>query len=293
MHQPLRLALLTTAIYSGSVLAQAKPIDISAQSMGSALTSLATQSGIQILFNADEVKGSKVAPLHGQLGPEEALRKLLEGTGLIFSNTGKGTYVVKRSASGQTVLPEVLVTAEAEHGYKQEKATVAGKVPLRLREIPNSVSVLTRQQMDDQDMVTMGDAMQQITGVTVIANDTTSNQYIARGYGLGVIYDGVTSYNGMNPSHQFDLPLYERIEVLRGPAGLLRGSGDPGGVVNLVKKRPKEAYGPRAPDRGTTIVRKGILPARSMPTKRCGAVLSFLTKTGTIFTITRTARNGW
>jgi len=246
MHQPLRLALLVAAIHSGGAIAQAKPVDIAAQNLGSALTALATQSGIQILFNADEVKGATVAPLYGQLGPEEALRKLLAGSGLVFSNTGKGTYVVQKrpvSESAVKVLPEVLVTADAEHGYKAAKATVAGKSPQTLREIPNSVSVLTRQQMDDQEMVSMVDAMQQITGITVIANDNLSSQYIARGYGLGVMYDGVTSYNGMNPSHQFDLPLYERIEVLRGPAGMLRGVGEPGGVVNLVKKRPKDAFG--------------------------------------------------
>lgn len=242
MHQPLRIALLVAAVYSGSAFAQTKPIDISAQSLGGALTSLATQSGIQILFNTDEVKGTRSVALHGQIAPEEALRKLLEGSGFMFGNTGKGTYVVKRSASGLTVLPEVLVTADAERGYKANKTTIAGKTPQTLREIPNSVSVLTRQQMDDQELVTMVDAMQQITGVTVIANDNLSSQYISRGYGLGVMYDGVTSYNGMNPSHQFDLPLYERIEVLRGPAGVLRGVGEPGGVVNLVKKRPKDAF---------------------------------------------------
>jgi outer-membrane receptor for ferric coprogen and ferric-rhodotorulic acid len=245
MHQPLRLALLVASIYSGGVLAQAKPIDISAQSLGSALTTLASQSGIQILFSADELKGAQASALRGQLNPEEALRKLLESSGFTFSSTSKGTYVVQKrpAAAGDKVLPEVRVTADAERSYKPEKATVAGKVPLALREIPNSVSVLTRQQMDDQDMVTMGDAMQQMTGINVIANDTTNNQYYVRGYGLGVMYDGVTSYNGMTPSHQFDLPLYERIEVLRGPAGLLRGSGEPGGVVNLVKKRPKDSFG--------------------------------------------------
>ena len=246
MHQPLRLALLVAAIYSGSAFAQTKPIDISAQSLGGALTSLATQSGIQILFNADEVKGTKSVALHGQIAPEEALRKLLEGSGFVFGNTGKGTYVVQKlsvSESAAKVLPEVLVTADAVHGYKAAKATVAGKSAQTLREIPNSVSVLTRQQMDDQDMVSMVDAMQQITGVTVITNDNLTSQYLARGYGLGVMYDGVTSFNGMNPSHQFDLPLYERIEVLRGPAGVLRGVGEPGGVVNLVKKRPKDTFG--------------------------------------------------
>jgi len=133
-------------------------------------------------------------------------------------------------------LPPVVASAPASDGYKAE-STEIGKQPLRLREVAQSVSVLTRRQMDDQDMATMTEAMQQLTGVTVIANDTMNNQYYVRGYTPGVMYDGVSSYNGFTPSHQFDLAVYERIELLRGPAGLLRGSGEPGGVVNLVKKR--------------------------------------------------------
>jgi len=243
MFQLSRLALLlAAAVHCASVFAQARPIDIPAQSLGSALTTLAAQSGVRILFNADEVKGAKSAPLQGQLAPEEALRKLLEGSGMVFSPAGKDTFAVQKGPVSQAAapsLPAVQVAADA-YSYKPDEATVAGKVPLAPREIPSSVSVITRQQMDDQDMITVGDAMQQATGINVIANDTTNNQYFARGYGLGVMYDGVTSYNGMTPSHQFDLALYERVEVLRGPAGLLRGVGEPGGVVNLVKKRPED-----------------------------------------------------
>lgn len=128
---------------------------------------------------------------------------------------------------------------ESKRTYATGAATVTGKVPLKQKEIPNSVSVITRKRMDDQNLVTMGDAMQQVTGINVVNNDNMNNQYFARGYGMSVMYDGVASYNGMTPSHQFDLPLYERIEVLRGPSGLMRGSGEPGGVVNMVKKRPR------------------------------------------------------
>lgn len=245
MHKPLRLALLVAAIYSGGVLAQAKALDIPAQPLAGALTALAGQSGIQLLFNADELKGARAPALHGNLAPEAALRQLLEGSGFSFASTSKGTFVVQKraAAGGDHVLAEVLVTADAERGYKPEKATIAGKVPLAPREIANSVSVLTREQIEDQGLVTMQDGLLQVTGINVIANDTSNAQYYSRGYGLGVMYDGVSSYNGMTPSHQFDLNLYERVEVLRGPAGLLRGVGEPGGVVNLVKKKPKDAFG--------------------------------------------------
>lgn len=246
MPKQLRLAVLVAALYSGAAPAQSQAIDIPAQPLAGGLTRLATQSGLQVLFNADEVAHLKGPAIRGSLAPEEALGRLLAGSSLVFRATGSGTYVVQRRAAGPAsdqVLAEVRVSAVAEPGYKADLATVAGKVPLALREIPNSVSVLTRQQMDDQNLVTMPEALQQVTGVNVIANDNSSSQYYARGYGLGVMYDGVTSYNGMTPSHQFDLALYERIEVLRGPAGMLRGVGEPGGVVNLVKKRPRDSFG--------------------------------------------------
>lgn len=245
MHQPLRLAIAIAAIYSCGALAQSKTLDIAAQSLPKALSTLATQSGIQILFNADELNGLQAGKLQGSLTPEEALRKLLEGSGFMANSTGKGSFVIQKRPPAEVVktLPEVLVTAAMERSYKPAKATIASKVPLTPREIANSVSVLTREQIEDQGLVTMQDALQQVTGINVIANDNSSAQYFARGYGLGVMYDGVTSYNGMTPSHQFDLPIYERIEVLRGPAGLLRGVGEPGGVVNLVKKHPKDTFG--------------------------------------------------
>lgn len=134
-------------------------------------------------------------------------------------------------------LPVVQVTGTAERSYKAPEATI-GKIPLAPREIPNSVSVLTREQMDDQGMTTMQEALGQVTGVLVTNNDTASTQYYARGYSLGVMYDGVPAYSGLTPSYQLDLSLYDRVEVLRGPAGLMQGVSEPAGVVNLVKKKP-------------------------------------------------------
>lgn len=252
MLQPLRLAALVAAIYAGNAFAQAKPLDIPAQAMAGALTTLANQSGIQVLFNADDLKGTPAPALKGNLSAQEALRQLLAGSGLTFTSSSQGTYVIKRAPVGQTTLPEVVVTASAETGYKAEKATVAGKVPVLLKEIPNSVTVINRKQMDDQNMNSVWDALQQISGITLISNDTASTQHFSRGFGVAFSYDGIPSMNnisnknsvpGISSSHQFDLALYESVEVLRGPAGLLKGTGEPGGTVNLIKKRAKDQFG--------------------------------------------------
>jgi len=137
-------------------------------------------------------------------------------------------------------LAPVVVTGTGE-GYTSE-ASVGGKEALTLREIPQSVTVITRQRIEDQGLLTVADVLNQVTGVTVIANDTTQSQYRSRGYSLGVANDGIPAYNALSGYQQLDLPIYERVEVLRGPAGLFQGTGEPGGVVNLVRKRAKKDF---------------------------------------------------
>lgn len=156
-----------------------------------------------------------------------------------------GTIANAQDAKDENVtkLPTIKVTTDKAKTYKASTATIGGKTPQTIREIPNSVSVITKQQIEDQNLRTIQEVLTQTTGVNVISNDTVSSQYYSRGYALGVMYDGVTSYNGLTPSHQFDTVIYDRVEVLRGPAGILRGVGEPGGVVNLVKKKPQSNFG--------------------------------------------------
>ncbi|MDR2626132.1 MAG: TonB-dependent siderophore receptor, partial [Zoogloeaceae bacterium] len=126
--------------------------------------------------------------------------------------------------------------------------SIAGKVPLKPREIPQSVSVITKERIEDQGIVTVSDALKLIPGVTVIPNDSMyagGDQYWSRGYSLGVAYDGTPSQMPFNGSPQLDLAIYERVESLRGPAGLFLGAGsnnNVGGVINLVRKRGQKEF---------------------------------------------------
>jgi outer membrane receptor for ferric coprogen and ferric-rhodotorulic acid len=170
--------------------------------------------------------------------------------GLALSGPAYASDETRKQETAQKQLEDIEVTAprvrraetDGTGSYTTPAVTVAGKVPLPLKEIPNSVSVITRQQMDDQNMVTVEDALKQATGVTVISNDPSQSQYHARGYALEVQNDGMPAYNALSGYQQFDLDIYDRIEVLRGPAGLLQGSGEPSGTVNLVKKTPRNEF---------------------------------------------------
>jgi outer membrane receptor for ferric coprogen and ferric-rhodotorulic acid len=133
--------------------------------------------------------------------------------------------------------PEIVVTGiAADDSYAPETAAVAGKSPAPLIEIPQSISVVTREQIEDRNLFTIGEALQQVTGVTVMPFDGSNPDYRARGFVLDYAYDGVPStFSSGVP--EFDLVIYERVEVQRGPTGLFRGAGSPGGTINLIRKR--------------------------------------------------------
>ncbi|VFR22307.1 TonB-dependent siderophore receptor [plant metagenome] len=149
-------------------------------------------------------------------------------------------------------------TSEGTGRYDAPLATVGGKAAVPVREIPNSVSVITRQRMDDQNLVRAEDALVQVTGVTVTPWDGATYQIRSRGYFLEPSLDGVPANGSLNATQQFDLAMFDRIEVLRGPAGLFLGSGQPGGTVNFVRKRaPAEFGGSAAVSYGSWANRRG------------------------------------
>ena len=86
------------------------------------------------------------------------------------------------------------------------------------------------------------DALRQTTGVSAMAYGDGTAYFTARGYEADVQFDGIPANGALQYLPQFDLALYDRVEVLRGPAGLLQGFGSPAGTVNLVRKRPQDAF---------------------------------------------------
>lgn len=153
-------------------------------------------------------------------------------------------------AASTATLPAVSVTATASADpttegtgtYAAKNATIAGKVALPVKEVPNSVSVLTRQQMDDMNVTTIQEALRYVTGVSSIDYGDGTAYYRARGSQLGVEFDGVSIVSGLQYQLQFDLAMYDRVEILRGVAGAIDGIGEPGGIVNLVRKRPQDQF---------------------------------------------------
>jgi outer membrane receptor for ferric coprogen and ferric-rhodotorulic acid len=227
--------------------AVARSYSIPAGPLGRALSSFAASSGVPLSFDPKLTEGLSSPALDGSYTAREGFNRLLGGSGLELFRQPDGNYGLRRVPSGKgAMLPEVKVTANAltvteGSGSYTTPAVTIGKTPLALREIPQSVSVLTRQRMDDQNMHLLETALDQMTGIQL---DTTtgavgSSNLYSRGFLVNSYqYDGVpqtflgTSYTG------FDLAVMDRVEVIRGAAGLLQGTGNPSATVNLVRKKP-------------------------------------------------------
>ncbi|XXQ52431.1 TonB-dependent siderophore receptor [Xenophilus aerolatus] len=154
-------------------------------------------------------------------------------------------------ATGAAVptLPAVQVDASAERetatspviGYRAKNAATATKTDTPLAETPQSVTVVTRDQMVDQGATNLQDALNYAAGVRSDAYglDSRSDSVRIRGTEPTVFLDGLRqAYGYYTSTTRTDPFTLERLEVLRGPSGMLFGAGTAAGVVNMVSKRP-------------------------------------------------------
>lgn len=156
------------------------------------------------------------------------------------------TAPAKESKADPTTLPTITVTGTAESpsegtgSYTTGSATVGSKMPATLKETPQSISVITRQRIEEQNLTTLDQVMRQTTGVTTdLSGTAVIPAFYIRGYPVEYFqYDGVPIQTGGASWSQPDMIMFDRVEVLRGAGGLFNGAGQPGGVVNLVRKRP-------------------------------------------------------
>ncbi len=153
----------------------------------------------------------------------------------------KGALELGATAVTDTSLGE---TTEGTHSYTTGATRTATRMALSPRETPQSVSVITRQQMDDQNLTSIGDVLAKTPGITVTKLDSNRASFQARGFEIDNFQiDGIpAAFRFGNGIDQTDMVIYDRVEVLRGATGLLSGFGSPSATVNLVRKRPTREF---------------------------------------------------
>ena len=234
--------------------AERRPYRIAPGPLDEALAGFAAAAGVGITVPPELVRGRSAPGLQGDYTVGEGFARLLDGSGLQAAGGEAGVYVLRRLPAPLTTFSPVTVTAsngrdatsEGTGSYAARAATI-GKMAQSLREIPQSVTVVTRQRIEDQNLDTLDRALAQTTGITVHAMNAHESSVSSRGFDIDTLqYDGVATIkrdaiNG-SPLVTPDLALFDRVEVLRGPAGLLQGAGQPGAAVNLVRKRPTDEF---------------------------------------------------
>lgn len=210
-------------------------------------------AGVTVSFDPAAPRGRRSPGVSGHMSAGAALDRLLLGSGLQAVQRAQNSYnlqVVEVDASaielGATTVSGTGLgsTTEGSGSYTTGTASML-KGNTRLKDIPQSVSVITRQQIQDQNLKTVDDAMMETPGISKSVTNAGNHVFLSRGFEIrNYQFDGVPmgywAKGGFGK--QADMAMYDHVEVLRGAAGMLIGAGDPSGTANLVRKRPTDDF---------------------------------------------------
>jgi outer-membrane receptor for ferric coprogen and ferric-rhodotorulic acid len=268
----LAMPLSITTAHAQAAASQARDFNIPAQDLPAALAAFGEQAGVQFTVDRGSLAGKRSAAVSGRLTPQEALARLLAGTGLSFNFLNANTVsieVASDGATGERVLGAVRVEGETGSPYfggagraagvngingsrditategtgsfTSGALTVGSKVPQALKDVAQSISVLTSERLEQQNVTDFTSAMRQLPGVTLVQGGSSlESTFYSRGHPITSIQvDGGSPLTTMKGYFtQIDMSVYDHVELLRGAAGVFGGYGEPGGVVNLVRKKP-------------------------------------------------------
>lgn len=255
----LPLAALATAPMAMAQSASQQSVrgyDIPAGPLSSTLSRFAGEAGVMLSVDARLIEGQRSGGLQGQYGVEDGFDTLLQGSGLQAVRDERGTYsLAPRSEQGRTVELKPMVVegfalgnalGEME-GYNATHSSVATKTSMPLVETSQTVSVVTRQQIEDQGSRSIAQAVRYTPGLMSSPyGATTRYDYVAmRGITDGSVdnlyLDGqkLLGDSGTYSSLQVDPYFVERIDILKGPSSVLYGRSLPGGLVAMTTKKPQ------------------------------------------------------
>ncbi|MDD2046315.1 TonB-dependent siderophore receptor [Pseudomonas putida] len=244
----LSLGAAIALAYASQSLADPVDLNIPAQPLSQALQELGKQANLQILYSPESVRDTRTSAVKGHLEPSEALERLLRGTGIRYQLNGNTVILNAPSSDSAAInLDNVLInsridsaTTEGTHSYASPVTSI-GKGVKNIKDIPQAVSVVTQRRMQEQDITNVTEALLASPGITAVPS-FTGYQFYSRGFFINSFqYDGVPLERQLyarGSSFGGQTAILDRVEVLRGPQGLLEGGGDPSGAVNLVRKRP-------------------------------------------------------
>jgi len=230
--------------------AQQFEFNIAPQPLADALDQFSAQSGYQVIYQSSQVGGLNSAGVHGQLSAEQAIQRLTEGTGARLSQPNGNSFLLDlptRLGSGELQLDALSISGKAPGSitegtglYTTYASSSSTRLNLSPRETPQSLTVMTRQRLDDQRLTNLNDTLEATPGIILTRDGLGAESDAAWSRGFQIInyeIDGVPSASRMENYTQ-SMAMYDRVEVVRGASGLISGMGNPAATINLIRKRP-------------------------------------------------------
>ena len=226
---PLASSQLIAAEQASSVRAYNLP----AAPLSTTLNQIASQGGLTLSLNPSLAAGKTSAPVTGQYDAAGALRAALRGTGLQLEQSGSGTYTLVAVPEGAMALPETSVIGVENfesawgpvEGYTATRTAAGTKTDTALVEVPRSISVATREQMDDRNVHSLDDAVRYMPGITASSygSDTRADWLRVRGFEPTQFLDGLPLPKGVYANPKQETWNLDRLALLRGPASSVYG----------------------------------------------------------------------
>lgn len=245
---------LPVAEAQDAVRAQTVRFAIPAQPLGTAMDAFIRTTGWQIGYAPDLARTVTTRAVNGTMAPAEALQTMLSGSRIRVRITGASSAALVDASTaagsgtdetGATLLERVAVEGNQTSGMAATSSSAGTKTNVPVREVPQSVSVVTRKELDQRGATDLNDAVAYTPGVRMV--DYTSNQGLPLLYMRGFFAESQRSYyrdglrNGYNAYDTTVEPYgLEQISVLKGPASGLYGDALPGGLIDMRTKRPTE-----------------------------------------------------
>ena len=220
--------------------------DIAAKPLPQALSEFSRVTGISVVYTDEAPYGVTAPAISGQMSAEHAMQRLLSGSAMTFRQTDGHTLVLEPMPSaGVLNLGATTITSvqDPSQSYQPPTTTSIARSSATLQEIPQTINVVAAQVLRDQTPRNLDDALANVSGITQGNTlGSTQDSVMTRGFGDNrngsIMRDGMPIVQGRGLNASVD-----RVEVLKGPASLLYGIQDPGGVVNMVSKKPQvQAY---------------------------------------------------
>ncbi|POF40152.1 TonB-dependent siderophore receptor [Pseudomonas laurylsulfativorans] len=240
--------LASSQLFAAEQASSVRAYNLPAAPLASTLNQIASQAGMALSLNPSLAAGKTSAPVNGQFDAAGALREALRGTGLQLEQSSAGTYSLVAVPEGVLALPATSVIGVEDtesawgtaQGYLAKRTAAGTKTDTALVEVPRSISIATREQMDDRGVHSLDDAVRYMPGITASSygSDTRADWLRVRGFEPTQFLDGLPLPKGVYANPKQETWNLDRLALLRGPASSVYGQTPPGGLLDMVSRRP-------------------------------------------------------